>query len=131
MTTDRLKNTTLPREFSDVVADIADLFQKELQLARAELSDKLTIKLRAGVWMSAAAAFAILAAGLVVQALVLWIATFGIATHLSCLVVAVLMAVVATLTYRLGRADTHEELTLGRTIHQLKEDIRTTKEQLR
>jgi hypothetical protein len=131
MTTDRLKNSTLPRAFSDVVADIADLFQKELQLARAELSDKLTIKLRAGVWMSAAAAFALLAAGLVVQALVLWIATFGIAIHLSCLVVAVLMAVVATLTYRLGRADAHEELTLRRTIHQLKEDIITTKEQLR
>ena len=56
-----LKNQALPRALSDVVADLADLFEKELRLAKAELSEKLSIKAWAGVWMAAAAFFALLA----------------------------------------------------------------------
>ena len=56
-----LKNQALPRALSDVVADLADLFQKELRLAKAELSEKLSIKAWAGVWMAAAAFFALFA----------------------------------------------------------------------
>ena len=63
-----LKNQALPRALSDVVADLADLFQKELRLAKAELSEKLSIKAWAGVWMAAAAFFALLAVILIVQA---------------------------------------------------------------
>ena len=32
---DNLRNSPLPRALSDVVADFADLFQKEIRLARA------------------------------------------------------------------------------------------------
>jgi len=46
---DHLKNSALPRALSDVVSDLADLFQKEIRLARAELSEKLSLKIRAGV----------------------------------------------------------------------------------
>lgn len=38
---DNLKNSVLPRALSDVVADLADLLQKEIGLARAEMSAKL------------------------------------------------------------------------------------------
>ena len=54
MALDRLKDTALPHVVSSVVADLADLFQKEMRLARAELSAKIATKLQAGVWMSAA-----------------------------------------------------------------------------
>jgi len=39
---------------SSVVSDLADLVQKEFQLARTEIGDKLSTKLQASVWMAGA-----------------------------------------------------------------------------
>ena len=124
------KNSTLPRAVSEVVADLADLFQKELRLAKAEISAKLSMKLRAGVWMSAAAGLGIAAALLLLQALVFGIASYGIALHWSCLIVAAVVAVAAGAAYAKGQADAREELTPTRTIHNVQQDIATAKEQL-
>jgi hypothetical protein len=125
-----LKNQALPRALSDVVADLADLFQKELRLAKAELSEKLSIKAWAGVWMAAAAFFALLAVILVVQAAVFAVATLGFAMHWSCLIVAAGLAAVGAAAFIKGRADAAEDLTPNRTIHQVKQDIAIAKEQL-
>ena len=70
MALERLKDAALPHVVSSVVADLADLFQKEMRLARAELSAKITTKIQAGVWMSAAGILGLIAALLVVQAAV-------------------------------------------------------------
>jgi hypothetical protein len=124
------KNSALPRLLSDVVADLADLFQKELRLFKAELSAKLSLKLWAGVWMSAAAGLGVIAVLLVIQALVFGIASFGIALHWSCLIVAAILAAVAAAAYAKGRADAREDLLPSRTIRNVKQDIATAKEQL-
>jgi hypothetical protein len=42
MAYERLKDTALPHALSDVVADLADLFQKELRLAKAEVLSKVS-----------------------------------------------------------------------------------------
>jgi uncharacterized membrane protein YqjE len=129
---DELKNSALPRALSDVVADLADLFQKEIRLARAELSEKLSLKIQAGVWISAAAALGLLALLVLVQAAIFGIASaFGIALHWSCLAVAVLLAVIAAAAYAKGRAGAKEELSPTRTMYQVKQDIATAKEQLK
>ena len=125
-----LKNQALPRALSDVVVDLADLFQKELRLAKAELSEKLSIKAWAGVWMAAAAFFALFAVILVVQAAVFAVATFVFAMHWSCLIVATVLAAVGAAAFAKGRADAAEDLTPNRTIHQVKQDIAIAKEQL-
>ena len=130
MAHERLKNATLPHAVSDVVADMADLFQKEVRLARAEISAKIGAKLQAGVWMSAAAVLGLIAVFLVIQAIVFGIASTGIAMHWSCLIVAVALGAAAGLSYAKGHADAQEELTPTRTIHQIKRDISTAKEQL-
>ena len=128
---DHLKNSALPRALSDVVADIADLFQKELRLARVELSTKLSMKLRAGVWMAIAAALGIVALVLVVQALVLGLAaSLEIALHWSCLIVAAMFGILAVAVYGKAQADNREDLTPNRTIRQVKRDIEEVKEQL-
>jgi hypothetical protein len=127
---DQLRNSALPRALSEVVGDLADLFQKELRLARAELTEKLSIKLRAGVWMSIAGVMGFIAALLVVEAAVLGIATFGIALHWSCLIVAGVLALAGGAAYAKGRADAGEDLAPNRTIHNVKQDIATAKEQL-
>jgi uncharacterized membrane protein YqjE len=130
MMTDQLKDSALPRALSDVVSDLADLFQKELRLARTELSEKLSNKLRSGIWMSAAAAFAFGAFLLILQALVFAIASSGIALHWACLIVAAALIALGGIAFTGGRADAAEELTPTRTIHQVKQDFATAKEQL-
>jgi hypothetical protein len=130
MAHEQLKNAALPRALGDVVADLADLLQKEVRLAKAEISNNLSIKLQAGAWMGAAGALAVVAALLVLQALVFGIASFGIAMHWACLIVAVLIGAGAAAAYYKGRADAARDITPKRTIRQIKQDIATTKEQL-
>jgi hypothetical protein len=130
MALERIKDAALPHTFSNVVADLADLFQKEMRLARAELSEKITTKLQAGVWMSAAGVLALIAGLLVVQAVVVGIASYGIALHWSCLIVAAVLAAIAVMSFFKGRSDATEELAPTRTINQVKQDIATAKEQL-
>jgi O-antigen/teichoic acid export membrane protein len=130
MAIDRLKDTALPHVVSSVVADLADLFQKEMRLARAELSAKFAAKLQAGVWMSAAGILGFVAAMLVVQAAVFAIANHGIALHWACLIVAAAVAVVAAVFFFKGRSNAREEMAPTRTINQVKRDIATAKEHL-
>jgi uncharacterized membrane protein YqjE len=130
MAYERLKNTTLPRVLSEVVADVADLFQNELRLAKAEISEKITTKLNAGIWMSAAGVLALMAVFIVLQALIFAIASYGIAMHWSCLIVAAGLAAIAAAAFFKGRADAQEDLMPDRTIHQIKRDISAAKEQL-
>jgi len=101
MTSERSRGSVLPRAFADVISDFADLVLKEVRLAKAELSAKLSNKLRAGMWMSTAAGLALIAVILLAQALVLWIAAaFGISIHLSCLIVAVGVAAASRVVTR-------------------------------
>jgi Putative Actinobacterial Holin-X, holin superfamily III len=119
-----------PNAFSRVITDLADLMQKEMRLARAELSEKLSITIRAGVWISVAAVLAILAALLVVQAGVLGLsAATGIALHWSSLIVAALLAAGGGAAFAKGKADVPEQLAPDRAINQVKQDIAVAKEQ--
>jgi hypothetical protein len=120
----------LPTAFTNVLSDMAELVQKELQLAKAEFSSKLTTKLRGGAWMLAAAALFVLAGATFSAALAIWIGTFGIALHLACVVVGAVLLALASIAFIAGRADVNDDLTPTRSIHNLKEDVRTTKEQL-
>jgi hypothetical protein len=128
MAHERLRDAAIP--LSDVVGDLADLFQKELRLARAEILAKLSNKLYAGIWMSIAGVLALVTALVLVEAAIFAIASYGIALHWSCLIVAAALGVCATGFYFKGQADAREELTPARTIHQIKRDIATVKEQL-
>ena len=122
--------SSLPNSFSKVITDLADLMQKEMRLAQAELSEKLSISIRAGVWMSAAAVLAIVGVFLIVQAIVLGLsAATGTALHWSCLIVAAVLAAAAGTGFSKGRADLPDQLTPDRAINQVKQDIAVAKEQ--
>ncbi len=130
MALERVKDGALPRAVSDVVGDLADLVQKELRLARAELSEKITAKLQAGIWMSAAGLLGMIAGLFALQAVVFAIASYGYPMHWSCLIVAGVVAAIGLMAYLKGRSDAQEELAPSRTINQMKRDISTVKEQL-
>jgi len=131
MAYERLKNAALPHALSEVVADLADIFQKEIRLAKAEIVSKTATKLNAGTWIAAAAVIALMAAFIILQAIIFAIASFGIATHWSCLIVGGGLLALAAIAFFKGRTDAREGLTPGRTIHQIEKDIATAKEQLK
>lgn len=131
MTTERLRASPLPRALSDVVVDVADLVQKEMRLARAEIGEKLSNKLRAGTWMLIAAAVALIAFLMLIEGLALWIATFGISLYASHWIIGAALALISVLAYFAGRADARESLAPERTIHQVNRDMIETKERLR
>jgi Putative Actinobacterial Holin-X, holin superfamily III len=125
------KYTSLPEAFSRVMTDLADLIRKEMRLARAELSTKLSIGIRAGIWMLAAAFFAIVAALLVVQACVLALATTtGLALHWSSLIVAAALGILAAAAFAKSKTDAPEQLTPDRAINQVKRDIKVARSSL-
>jgi cytochrome c biogenesis protein CcdA len=130
MARERLRQPSLPEALSDTLSDFADLFRKELQLARAELSSNVSTKLRGGVWLGIAGLFAVLALTLTLGGLVAWITTFNVSLHVSFLIVAAGVGIVAVLAYFAGRSEAQAELTPSRTIRQVKQDIETTREQL-
>jgi hypothetical protein len=130
MARERLRQASLPEAFSEVLSDLADLFRKELRLAKAELSSNVSAKLRGGIWLGLAGLLGLLALALVLGALVAWITTFDVSLHLAFLLVAAGVAVLAALAYFAGRNEAQAELTPSRTISQVKQDIEITKEQL-
>ena len=130
MARDRLRQPSLPEALSDTLSDFADLFRKELQLARAELSSNVSTKLQGGIWLGLAGLFALLTLALILGAFVAWITTFNVSLHVSFLIVAAVVGALAVLAYFAGRSEAQAELTPSRTIRQVKQDIETTKEQL-
>ena len=130
MALERTRQATLPRAFSNAIGSLADLFQKEVRLARAELSDKLATKLQAGIWMGAAGVFGFVTLLLVVQAAVFAIASFDIALHWACLIVGGVVGAIAAIAFFKGRSDAQEDMMPTRTIEQVKRDISVAKEQL-
>jgi uncharacterized membrane protein YqjE len=130
MASERLKHTTLARALSDVVGDFADLLQAEMKLARVEITEKLSTKVRAGVWLGGAAILGFVILLLLVQAGVIWIASTGISLTASCLIVAGVLAPAAALAYFAGHAEAQESLVPERAIEQVNRDIKETKDRL-
>jgi uncharacterized membrane protein YqjE len=127
---EHLKNSALPRALSEVVGDVAELLQKEIKLAKVEVSEKISEKLRAGMWLFVAIGAGLIAVLLAVEALVFGIAAYGLALHWSCLIVAAAMAAIAAIALFIGKADAHQSVAPSRSIHQVKQDFSTVKEQL-
>ena len=122
--------SSLPNAFSRVITDLADLMQKEMRLARAELAEKLSISIRAGIWMCVAVTLVGVAGLLIVQAAVLGLtATTGIALHWSSLIVAAVVAVAAAAAFAKGKAEVPDQLTPDRAFNQVKQDLAVAKEQ--
>jgi uncharacterized membrane protein YdjX (TVP38/TMEM64 family) len=130
MAHDRLRNSGLAQAFTDLFADLADLVQKEMQLAKAEVTEKITSHLRASVWMVTAGLLGLIVGLLVVEAAVFAIASFGLALHWSCLLVAAALAAGAIAAFYYGRSVAEDDLLPKRSARQISQDIRTAKEQL-
>lgn len=130
MAYERLKETVLPRTLAEVLGDMSDLFQKELRLAKAEISAQVASKLSAGVWMAVAGMFVLLAVIFALEALIFAIASYGLAMGWACLIVAAGLAAIALAAFFKGRSDAQENVAPTRTINQIRRDFAAAKEQL-
>jgi putative superfamily III holin-X len=126
--------STQERPLKDLIADlgsnIALLFRKELELARAETSEKIG---QAGTAVASIAAGGILAlAALLVllQALVVAIAEAGVPPAVAALIVGAAVAVIAFILVYKGIRDLRmSHLAPTRTVDALKRDAQVAEEQ--
>jgi CHASE3 domain sensor protein len=130
MTHEALKDSVLSRTLSDLLADFTDLMQKEIRLARAEISEKVSAKLHALVWMGTAGLLGLVVALLVIEGIVFALMGWGLSPAVSCLLVAAVVALLAVVVFYQARSMLAEEFLPTRTARQINQDIRTAKEQL-
>jgi Putative Actinobacterial Holin-X, holin superfamily III len=118
--------------FGDLTHSVTTLFRKEIELARAETSEKLS---QAGVAAGALAAGGVLAlAALIVllQALVIALSELGVAPALSALIVGGVVAIIAFALIYKGVNDLKaSNLAPTRTVEALRRDAHMIKEQAR
>ena len=127
---EKLKDSALVGALSDVIGDLADLVQKEIRLAKTELTAKISQKVLGGIWLAVAGGIGLLAVMVLVEAAVFAIASYGIAMHWSCVIVAGALAILGGAAFVKGRADAQVELTPTHSLHQLQRDVAAAKEQL-
>ena len=131
MADESLWETRLIRAVTDLGADLADLVQKELRLARGEIVQKLTLGLQAGAWFAIAAVLGLFAVVLVLEALVFGSTAAGVPLWGSCLLVAFLLSVLAAIAFFYARRQSSEDMTPVRSARQFTRAIGTVKEELR
>jgi hypothetical protein len=130
MAYEQTRGAALPRAFAEVLADLADLIQKEIRLARAEISDRLSTNIQGGVWMAVAGVLGFVAMLLLLEAIVFGIASLGLALHWSCLIVTAAIALLAAIAFAKGRADMRSDVMPRRTMRSVQRDISVAKEHL-
>ena len=130
MAEESLWETRLIRVVADLGTDLADLVQKELRLARAEILQKPSLGLQAGAWFAIAAVLGLFAVVLVLEALVFGIAAAGVPLWGSCLLVALLLSALAAIAFFYARRQSSEDMTPVRSARQFTRAIGTVKEQL-
>jgi drug/metabolite transporter (DMT)-like permease len=123
---------SLKQLFGDLTSSVTNLFRKEIELARAETSEKIT---QAGVAAGSIAGGAILAlAALIIllQALVIALTELGLAPALSALIVGGVVAIIAFALIYKGIHDLKaSNLAPTRTVESLRQDAHIMKEQAR
>jgi Co/Zn/Cd efflux system component len=130
MAYEALKESVLSRTVSDLLADFTDLMQKEIRLARTEISDKVSAKLRGMVWMVVAGLLGLVVALLILEGIVFALIGWGLSPAISCLLVAAVVAILAAVLFYQAKSILAEKFLPARAARQFNQDIRTAKEQL-
>lgn len=110
--------------------DGSDLIRKEIALARAEVTAKLSERLQAAIWFAVAGLLALMVLLLVLETIIFALVAAGLPPWAACLCVAAATAILAACAFGYGRSELRSELAPTRSMAQINEDVRTVKEQL-
>jgi hypothetical protein len=124
---DNIRDTRFARAFPELLGDLSDLVRMEFQLARAELSHKLSAQVKSIAWYAVAGLFVLLTLIMAMIALAYGIASYDVDMHWSFLIVAGLCGLIAAIGVGVGRSQA-EGLVPERTIKQVKQDYIAVKE---
>jgi len=126
-------NRSVPDLLGDLVNQTTTLVRKEVQLARAELGEKVSVVGAAGMSLGIGAALLLGALIALIQgAIAFLVEFFGLSSTLSALIVAVVVGLIGYLVLRGGLAKLQNfNLTPDRTVAQLSRDAQVAKEQVR
>ncbi|HYZ26033.1 MAG TPA: phage holin family protein [Geminicoccaceae bacterium] len=128
---DRATDRSFTSLLSELSRDITTLFRKEIELARAETSEKVTQSFVAIGSIAGGAILALAALMVLLQALVIAIAELGVPAGWSSLIVGVVVAAIAYGLIQKGTNDLKAgSLAPSRTINSLKRDAQVAKEQV-
>jgi len=130
MAPDVLRQSAFAQALADALAGFSDLMKMEMRLAKAEMKEIVSARIRSAVWIGISALLGIVALSVLAQFAVLTIATFGFAMHWAALTVGLVLAVGASVAFICGRTSLEGDLVPTRTLKQLTNDLRTTKESL-
>jgi hypothetical protein len=117
---------------ADTFNDLSDLLSKEMRLASAEMSHSVTASIRASVMMAVGGAFLLMALLIALGGLVLVIASYGVDLRVASFMVAGVIGVIGLVLLLSARAQLRaQSLAPIRSLGQMREAIRTTKEHLK
>jgi AcrR family transcriptional regulator len=128
---------SLPELLGSLATDISNLFRKEIQLAKAEASEKVDVILGATQKLAIGAVLGIAAAGVLLAAIVTGLAAIFIgmgmdptlAHSLSAIIVAVVFGGIAWMLISGAiSAMRAEKLNMDRTVHSLQRDAQVVTE---
>lgn len=115
--------------FSQLTHDLGVLVRQEAELAKTEMSSKVSRFSTNAVALAAGGVVAFVGALALISALILGLAEVGIAPWLSALIVGALLAFAGFMMIQKGRARLREvNLKPKRTIESLKDDVQWAKE---
>jgi Putative Actinobacterial Holin-X, holin superfamily III len=118
--------------FTEVVAEVTDLFQAEVRLVRAEMNEKLSLAASSGALVAAGAVVMIPAVFILLLALVRWLEVAGLPDQWGLLLVGLLIAGLGAALLMIGIKNLKgSALVPRRTIAQVREDLSIAKEQVR
>jgi len=130
MAYEHLRDSALPRIVTSVIADVAQLFQAEVRLAKAEIASNVNAKLQSIAAFAIAGVFGFVTLILIAQTFVFLLMAWGVESYWASLIVAVGFGVLAAASIAFAMSKARQELTPQRTVHQVEKDIRVVKEQL-
>ena len=118
--------------FGDLSRQLGTLIQKEIQLAKTEMTARVTTVGRDAAMMGAGGALAYAALLIGLMALAFLLAELTRSTWLSFLIVAIVVGVIAAVLIQRGRAELQRtDLTPRQTIETIKEDAEWAKQQVK
>ena len=118
--------------FSDLIENVTTLFRKEVQLAKAELSEKAGQVGTASASVGVGGVILLGAFIMLLHAIVGWLAVAGLGTHWGFLIVAVVVGIIGYVALQKGINNLKAaRLMPTKTVEQLQRDAAVAREQVR
>ena len=110
--------------FTAVLDEVVTLFQNEIRLVKAELSEKFGRFANGGVMLAIGGVVSIAAVFMILQSIVSWLEAAGLPDEWGYLIVGVVLAGVGAFALMRGIRNVNpKHLVPDRTIHDLKADV--------